>query len=362
MAKKIKKIGIITFHNAINYGAILQIYALSTFLLNNGYDCEVIDYQNEKFKHNYKAFRVFSKDLKGLISACIKIPNNFVKNKRFKRFLVKNVHLSDKKYNISNIKLSNNEYNIFITGSDQVWNYILTNDYTYFLNFVKKPNKKISYAASTGSGSFEYGDINEIKKDLEDFDEITVRESELKSYMENNFNIKSEKVLDPVFLLSVDEWNKFIKNDSSPKYVFVYMLNENGVYDIAKKISNKLNIKVICVQNTFSKKIKAKYKLNASVEEFLNLIKNAEYVVTDSFHGAAFSIIFRKNLKIVYKKNFANLNIRLKSLVEEFNLQSLVVDNNTPILDLIKPVIYNNELIEKSVKQSREKVLKMVGE
>ena len=127
-------------------------------------------------------------------------------------------------------------------------------------------------------------------------------------------------------------------------------------------MSKILNIKVICIQNGFERPIKAKYKTRIGILEFLNLIKHAEYIVTDSFHGVAFSIIYRKNLKIVLKNNFEELNSRLNSLANEFDLEDNIVSVDSTNKKLTEKTKYNNVVIDNSIMNSRDSLLNMIGD
>ena len=162
-------------------------------------------------------------------------------------------------------------------------------------------------------------------------------------------------VLDPVFLLNKDQWRNIFSPKISEKYILVYLLHEQTVYSISEKLSKLTGFKVICIQNTLNKKINAKYILTAGIEEFLSYAFNAEYIVTDSFHGAAFGVIFRKNLKIVMKKQLKELNGRLETLVNEFGLEKAVVNMNTDDDVLLEKVDYklSEEKINYAIKTSK---------
>lgn len=329
------KIGIITFQSAINYGALLQTYSLQNFIKKNGFDCETINYINNKLKNDYKILKLEGKSVKGLISAIIKTPLNLLKKIKFRKFLYNNVTLSKMKFDKSNIKIANEYYDMFITGSDQVWNLELTgNDWNYYLKFVENKEKN-SYAASLGNIEYLNQYKEEMRKQLKSFYNISIREEEGQKYLNKELNIKSNVVLDPVFLNDVKELNEFCKVMSKKKFILVYILHEKSGYYIAEKLAKKTNLNIVCLKSGLNHPIKAKYIYCAGIEEFLSYIKNAEYVITDSFHGVALSMIFRKNLKIVYKNEMAYLNSRIENLVNQFGLNNSVVDMNTDCEKLI---------------------------
>lgn len=359
------KIGIITFHNAINYGAALQAYALSTWLISKGYECEIIDYSCEKFKDAYKLFHVYDKTPKGVLAAAFKLPYIYIKKKKFKKFASEKMCLSQKKYSGENIKSSNSDYGVFITGSDQVWNLTLTGyDKSYFLDFADSEKNCISYAASIGKGVLSDEEKKVFELELKKFNCISVRENEAKSVVEDITQRSALCVLDPVFLPDADLWKAFIQENRRGKYIFVYCLHEKDVYKAAEKLAHATGLHVVCVTNEFNSPIRAQYLRCAGIEEFVSLIANAEYVVTDSFHGAAFGVIFRKNLKIVMKKQYMELNGRLKNLTELLNLTDAVTEINSSDEDLVRKTSYDKSCnaIKAAVEKSRNYLLKALGD
>lgn len=357
------KIGIITFHNVINYGAVLQAYSLQKYLSKNGYDCEIIDYLCSNFKSYYKIFKLHNKSVIGLAKALIRMPYLYKKRQRFKNFEKKYMKLSFIKYNSNNIHYSNKIYNVFITGSDQVWNLELTgNDKNYFLDFVENNKKRISYAASIGKAQFSTENENYIKNILKYYNAISVREDEAKKYIKKITGYHVTRVLDPVFLLDEKEWLN-LASYKSDKYILLYVLHEESAYQIAKRLSNITGLKIVCLQNNLKKYIKAEYRFIAGPTDFLTLINNAEYIVTDSFHGVAFGVIFRKNIKIILKKQLLDLNSRIQTLVEVFGLENSIVNESTNDSCLIMKTDYTNmeEKINQEITYSKQYLLNTLG-
>ena len=359
-----REIGIITFQDAINYGATLQTYALQKYLLNLGCNCEVINYKCEKFKDDYKCFNIYNKSFQGIVSAILKTPINMNKKQKFIRFRNKNIALSKKKFTVDNIVETNRIYQKFITGSDQVWNLSLTgNDKSYFLDFVWDNKERFSYAASMGSVKLSEDEEKVISKELFLYKNISVREKDAQKCLERITPKPIIKVLDPVFLLSREQWNQLIQSEKIKyKYILAYILHEDEVYKVAERISKETGVKIICLQNNLKKPIKANYIFSAGPEEFLALIKNATYVVTDSFHGAAFSIIFRKTCKIVLKKSLTNLNGRLNTLVDDFNIKESIVDGKSTKQELLSSTCYDEEKIQNIIIKSKQFLENILGE
>lgn len=353
--KKNNKIGIITYHSAINLGASLQAYALNKYINNQGIECETIDYHTKKIDSFYNLIKFDFKNINVMINSIIGIKDNIEKKIKFKKFN-KNIKLSKEKYNQQNIKRANNKYDIFITGSDQVWNLDLNDDKNYYLDFVKN-NSKNSYAASFGNINImeRYNDF--LKNSLEKFNIISVREESAKIRLKEKFNIDSSLVLDPTFLLNQKDWDDLnIKKQNKEEYILLYVMHEETAYKIAERLSNLLNLRVFVINQSYRKRIKAKYIRNTGPKDFISLIKNSKYVITDSFHGTALSIIYRKNLKVILKNKNKHLNDRLNSILKLFKLESCITDISTTDDVLTDNTDYSQSenIINNEIEKSKE--------
>ena len=379
-----KKIGILTFQKAINLGASLQTFALNKYINSLGKECETIDYSADKIAKSYKLIRICKP--KKFVKNLIKLPENYKKKKLFNNFIEKNVKLSKEKYTKENISETNKIYDKFIVGSDQVWNYDITNDYNYYLKFVDDNNKRYSYAASLGNVDNIDKNKEVIEKELKKFDLITVREKSAIDKLKTSMNVDSKLVLDPTFLLDKKEYVKIINkedkkeekennnnnnneenNENKEKYILVYFLQEPTVFDIAKKLKKLTGYKIKAITGiVIPKNVNdVEFIKNSGVENFLSLLNDAEYVVTDSFHGVALSIIFRKNLKVVLKKKNQHLNDRMTSILDLFNLKETIVDNdNTEDKKLIEKIDYKKSegKIKEEIEKSKEVVNKIVND
>ncbi|MBM6653730.1 polysaccharide pyruvyl transferase family protein [Bacteroides mediterraneensis] len=298
-----KRIGIITIHSDLNYGAALQAYALNEFLRNRGYQAEIINY--------------------------IKIPNHprkypfpiniayWIMNRprftRYRKFLKESI--SKKSWHSVNELMNNfNEpYDILISGSDQVWNptcggLINKLNPCYYLAFADQRYKKIAYASSLGSYRFNKEEIKYVKKWLEEYSHLSTREQAGKEHLESFLDRKIKVVLDPTLLLNREEWlkvSKYVKKMRNEKYVLVYYIDEIAeCVEYARKIANKYSWKVAMMTNTAKKFPGVDINIPfCGPAEFLWLFDNAQYIVTNSFHGTAFSVNFNKNFISVIKRN-----------------------------------------------------------
>lgn len=336
------KIGILTFGNGYNYGAILQCYALQKYLKNNDFDVEVINFKKEKkygkSKYNflapaYMARKIYALEHRKQIKE---------KRKKFDDFFYDCIaHYPQNFISEDDISEYANKYDIILFGSDQIWNLsekIYDRSRIFFGEFCFD-GKKISYAASFGD-SIEIAKKNKeyIKKMLSKFKNISVREKSGYEFLNEN-GINNTFVVDPTLLLNKNDWNllceasKFKKIPQ--KYILYYSVNcRRFSWEVAKKISKITGLKVINLEE-HPKIIKANF-INDYVEgpkEFLDLVKNAEYVVTNSFHGTIFSLIFQKKLVPVFDvKNGEIIKEERKySLLEMAGLLNLVTTNETDI-------------------------------
>lgn len=317
-----KKFGILTFHNANNYGAVLQAYALQEFLNNEiGKNCaEDIDYKCLAIRNQSSLLQWIKKQ--GVVSGVAHYPLIRLRISRISKFCKKHMGLSKKITNFEELKeVVHSNYRYIISGSDQIWNRNLTEEDTYLQNFHDENLKKISYAASFGIEELPDSWKQDYKKFLSNFRSISVREESAKEILENEFSIKAEVHVDPTLLLSANQWNKVACRQSNKRpFVLVYMVPyQQSVVNRAQEIAEKNNLKLIYVCRSL-RKGNGIYKGSASVKEVIGLFRDADYVVTNSFHGTAFSIIYHKNFSVELN-NSLRYNVRSAQLLKICGLE-----------------------------------------
>lgn len=360
------KTGVITFHRAINYGAALQTYALQKFLRDKNYDVEVIDYRCEYMENFYKTLAFKGKTLKQDIRGLLNFYDSYKKKRHFRDFLSSNVNLSKEVYTKDNIKEANKIYDKFITGSDQVFNFACSKfDTSYFLDFVEKPNKKLSYAASFGMKSVPEEYQEEYKKLLSSFDNLSIRETAGQKIVKDLVGLDTELSVDPVFLLNAEDWYKIAQKPKIDKYILIYKLNtSNLIFDFARKLAAKTGCKIVALNFDMVDKLKTrdiKGISTASVEEFLGYFKYADYVVTNSFHGTAFSVLFHKKFYVEALQKDFKPNDRVESLLTITGLDSCKIKTlDDCVLDVDRNFEYSDRQLK--IEQSKagkylEKVL-----
>ena len=324
-----KKIGIITFYRAHNYGATLQAYALEKILEEKEYDVKFINYINYEIDKQYKILKIDKRNILTIFKSIISSIIYFYKNKKrfnnFNNFIKKNLKIVGKYNSVNELKSSPPELDCYITGSDQVWNPDITNGLSdaYTLNFGPDGVNRISYAASIGKSSLGQEDY---KTKLSKLNYISVREKTAKDLLEPVLNRKIEVVLDPTLLISGEEWEEYfdLRNNVNEKYILAYYVEENEEYKkIVNELSRKTNLKVI----NFEKRDKHNYvnfmksAYTEGPEEFVRLIKNAEYIVTTSFHATVFSILFHKRFFVVPHKTTGS---RVTDLIDKLHIKNRI--------------------------------------
>lgn len=313
------KIGIITFHWGTNYGGVLQSYALQTFLEKIGFDVQIINYAKISFRDSFwRCFRV--RKLNEVFSNI----KNYIKEKNIDKFRKDNLNLTDRYYSLDELQKNSLNFDCIITGSDQVWNPygISSHGLVYFLPFGRACAKKIAYAPSLGCVDYPKDIMLKIKPLLEDFNAISVRENSAKSILKNNGFNNVVLMPDPTLLLDKRDYLKFIKpkTQESKKYCFFYTLqpNQSLIGSINKLISKKMDI--VSTLDT--------YTGFQGIESWLSFINYSDFVVTNSFHGVIFCLLFNKNFIVTpIEGSLTGMNDRLYTLLDRFNLRDRLIEN-----------------------------------
>lgn len=338
---------ILTFQSAYNFGAVLQAYALQNYIEEEFGETKILNYQPKCIieSYNIPSLKKFIKNPKHGIFKVIQAIVFKGKYKKIDEFREK-FKLTEY-YNEISIKNANINVDNCIVGSDQVWNYeIINNDGTFFLDFIKGANK-ISYAASFGNESIPLERQEWYKEQLNNINFISVRE-EMGAKIVKRLNERNAEVLiDPVFLLDANRWKEIIKKNNKERYVLVYKITkEVKLLEFAKKLSKLTGLKIKYVPNDLKKMISGEYYLNIGPSEWLDLIYNAEYVVTNSFHGTAFSIIFNKKFFVEAAQKANGTTSRIYNLLRMFDLEDREISNfdidilnKLPDEEVIKKVI-----------------------
>lgn len=291
-------IGILTYHFAHNYGAMLQAYALMSYYKNCGDNVEIINYIPKLMQKQY-SIGVESLSIKNF---WWKIFNNIKRRQQyelFENFRYQRLGNSDA-IETKELQSYCMKFSTIITGSDQVWNTdINNNDSNYFLSFATSGVSKVGYSISIGSIKTDKENRALLDANMHEFERISFREKSTVDYYDELFHKRYPVTCDPVFLLNANEWRKIEKKPNSrlPKnYILYYSLSQDeSLVNSIKEIAMKENLDIIAIHPLCKSAKFADLNLtNVGPEQFLWLIDNASYVASNSFHATAFSIIFKK--------------------------------------------------------------------
>ena len=353
MEKK-KKVGIVTILDVANFGTMLQAYALATVIKRFNYDVEFINYWRRDYTTKNKVF-TFLQDsslgnpLKRFVYALSALFFYSSIRNRIRNFVKKRFHFTRSYHSIDELRKCPPEIDLAICGSDQIWNsaYNRGLDRVFYLDFVNCP--RIAYAASVGMDEFPQGELDDIKKLLAKYRAISVRESQTCKYLHSLGFTQVQHVLDPSLLLNADEWKEIAGCKEShlineERYLLVYSVerfNNDFIFSQARQIAQELHLKMYVVCTTYPVKAKD-YGFNkiyamAGVKTFLRLMANADFIVASSFHGTAFALNFNKEFVTISANKF---NIRMKSLVEQFNISHRIVTTTLKKASDLLPIDY----------------------
>ena len=300
-----KRIATITFHCSLNYGSALQAYALQQVLINHGYYNRIIDY----YSADYEQYRIIPRTISS--TSLRRFARNmyffrayFKRMNAFEQFQKKMLLRTERFDNWEKLHKLNSEFNVFICGSDQIWNIDCTKgaNPAYFLGFVDEDKIKIAYGPSLGKTQFRlFQDYSIAGNLINKIDYISVREANTIPVLKEICEKKIEHVVDPTLLLNAGQYpvKRPAIKDEENQFIFVYKLGSNNeIFSYVNELSAAKNLPIYYVTRSESRRtkklVKGKDMFGCTPQEFLWLIQNARYVVTDSFHAVVFSVLFHK--------------------------------------------------------------------
>ena len=323
-----KTIGIITYHHYYNYGTMLQAYALQKKIDLLGYCSELIDFKQNNTPSTLQLLGIRLRRLPAYIKE---------------------------------LKENPPAYDGYIVGSDQTWNpYVANNPEAFYLTFVTDSRKKGSYAPSLAVSHLNEQQKTMFRKRLQDFRFLSCRESAGAKLLEEAIGKPVVNVIDPTLLLNKSEWETVITEEPvGEKYILTYFLGEVKEHrDFVHELARRTGLKVIAIPVSYMDIIDPTFEKHwVGPDKFLSLIKNAEYVCTDSFHGTMFSINLGVDFFSFCKTKDAEKsseNSRLYSALELFGLSSRLVngDNQEKLLCELPQIDY--ECVQVLLNNERE--------
>lgn len=360
------KVGIITYHFHYNYGTMLQALALQNAVDDLGMRAEIIDFYQPNEKSSTEIWKIRKSRItyymchpqyivkKGYNYIILKKNKKCIERKQkcFDEFYKNTIHLSDKHYSSSNeIEENPPIYDIYVVGSDQTWNpYTGGNPDAFYLTFAPRDKKRVSYAPSVSVQTIDCQQRERLVKLLENVEKLSCREEEGSLLLRNMTHRNVITVLDPTFLLSKEIWRKYSKKVQVPKkYILQYLIGEKKEHrEYIQRLSQKLKIPVVSIPCAAQDmRTNNTIKIWGGPGEFLFLIENANLICTDSFHGTAFSLNYRKSVYSFYKndsKDVKSENSRLNSIYDQFGIGNRIITDLSTIPN--EKEIYMNYTLE----------------
>ena len=361
------KLGLLTFHNAANYGASLQAYALQKFLSDKGYYCEYINYVNASRAHEYSMLwhiwdSLRRRQLKSAVAYILGSPFLTLRKIRFNKFYKQYLHKTEKVYHNSTEATSLNEsFDRFIVGSDQVWNPTCNGyDCAFLLDFVMEKSKKISYSPSFGVAAVPKVLEADYRKYLFEFGFLGVREMAGKSIVKELTGREATVNIDPVMLISKEQWMSILpKKKHKERFIFFYTNCNNQIADFFKTGYHLEGRKQYVLsrytrpQDFLNPAVRVKYCM--SPQEFVWVILNAELVISASFHCIAMAILLNRPF-ITILTGDKGKDERIVNLLKMTGLTGRILSEKTNRQMIEAPIQWEfvNDLIIKKREQSAD--------
>lgn len=363
-----KKIGIITWFTGPNYGTNLQAIALQYYLRKQGYKVNIINYEVQFSKQETER--------KNWIRKLVYMPRKLVVNYAISKYrneieerdnkltiaIQKNCILTSKVKNLNELINICNSYDLLICGSDQIWNPNWYNRF-YFADYDEIKTRRIAYAPSMGVNAISDTVIPDIKRSISKFDHVSVRENKAADLLEPYTDRRPTVVVDPTFLVSKKEWECIfeLKETDDQDYILAFFLNDEFNHlKATKKFAKRNSCRLILVPYKGITYLQsADICADAGVEDLLRLIKNAKYVVTDSFHITVFSIIFNKQFFTFQRfkdDEFTSQNVRVLNLLEMTGLEERLVPFKSKKIVDMEDITYSKCMmkLDNQIKNSKK--------
>jgi hypothetical protein len=361
------KVALMTFHNALNYGAALQVYASQQAIKNLGVNCEIINYVNEHRKNAYSmSYHVKDGFKKGNIKSVLKYSAGSVfmskRRKKFQHFYANNLNATEKCYKSSSeAEELNSKYDKFIVGSDQVWNYKNNGkDFAYFLNFVDDKNKRIAYSSSFGLANIPKDLKDDYIANLNGIKNLSSRESYGVKLIKELTGREAELVLDPVFLLDKNHWKSLCKKNSNKndeKYIFFYTNKTSQYKDFISQTNFPIDeykihklTQHLTIKDFLDPQVKVAYSI--SPMDFIETILNAKLVVTASFHCIAMAIILNVPF-VALLTGDQGKDERVLNILKITGLENRILNHNMTAEDVHAPINFSQ--VEARLEEYRSK-------
>ena len=348
------KVAVITRHAITNYGSLLQAMATQRMIESLGAECQIIDYirTDENYRNAEKTLLNSKKSfnnnfLKRMLYSAIRKPESILAGKRFAKMRKKYLKTTRLYSDIEQLEEDKPIADIYMTGSDQVWGPVMngTFDSAYCLSFTDSSDYRIAFAASFGRTQFTHEAEDFYKKWLSRYKDIAVREESAVQLL-HSWGIEAKQVLDPTLMLNSEYWSQFT-TVIKKKYILVYQIHNDKKLDrYAKAVARKYKLQLIRISPSFHQIVRGgKFMFCPDICKFLSYIKNAQCLITDSFHGTAFAINFNTPFIEVLPGETSTRNINILQLT---GLTNRILQNENDLDAAFKTVDFNysNQVLE----------------
>lgn len=323
------KIGILTFPKAINYGTALQAAALYKILSKRSGDVFFVDHKCDAIERSNSIFDLRSAaNPKYTLAHLLNLDIALKRRKNFSDFQQKNMRFSDAPFT---------DYDIVVAGSDQIWNYNLTGDdyKTFFLDFTNGKTKKAAYAGSFGLSKLDDNRKESIAALLSDFDFLSVREEQAAKIIDSLISKKPPVVVDPTLLLTKNDWEQLADKKQGNGFIFVYtVFNDDALWNFAHSMSEKTGLPIKTISYSRLHRNDAQISFTAGPAQWLDCMLNASVVITNSFHGTAFSVNFHKDFYFNVPDNAKSVGSRLFDLTSRYGISDRCLSAGAPQKDI----------------------------
>jgi len=360
------KVSVITLHHVRNYGSLLQTYATQKTLEALGHEVEIVDFvpRGLTLRCGIATIRSGGNPLESAVRRCGAALVFTVEQLSMMRFLRKYITLTSRTYHsFGELTGEPPEADAYISGSDQVWNTQNANlpedICAYYLAYAPEGLPRIAYASSIGKDAFDSTEeADAVKAHLKRYTAIGVRESHAVELLESIGIDNAVHIPDPTMAHDAGFWRSFCgpRKHKEP-YILVYNLNRNsGIKDYARRLSKEKELPVVNFAHTLDFIPGARNRIHSTARDFINFLAYAEYVVTDSFHGTAFSINLGRPFVTFAAPRF---NSRIESVLAHFGLSGRLLTETEAHLSVIDEPFDTDE-IDRKLKAGREKSLKFL--
>lgn len=364
------KVIILTRHAIINYGSLLQAMATQQIIKDLGCECQIIDYirADENYFNQEKTLlkskaSFCNNFFKRIVYLALRQPESIIAGKRFAKMRKKYLNTTRLYSDIEQLQKDKPVADIYMTGSDQVWGPVMdgTYDSAYCLSFTADGDRRIAFAASFGRTKFTQETEEFYKKWLSRYEAIAVREDSAVQLL-NTWGMQAKQVIDPTLMLDSAYWGK-LTTDSKKKYILVYQIhNDKKLDSYAKAVAKKYKLPLVRVSPSFHQIVRGgKFKFCPDMSYFLSYIKNAQCLITDSFHGTAFALNFNTPFVEILPGETSTRNmsiLRLTGLTDR-----ILLDKNDLELAM-KPIDFTfaNKVLEEKRQEGLHILSEMLGE